>query len=99
MDRMYRIKRISDLKFQVFNPVFSFGFLSCLSCPSMLIFLLPEAIDRRFVMRTNLVRGVGGAFVALLILVLCLPVAQSQQRRKRTSRRVTHPVRSQTAPS
>src|SRR5947209_11166568 len=62
----------------------------------MLIFLLTEAVDRRSVMRTNLVRGVGGAFIALLILVLCLPVAQSQ-RRKRTSRRVTHPVRSQSA--
>ena len=49
-------------------------------------------------MRANLVRGVGGAFLALLVIASCLTVAQSQQRRKRTSRRVTHPVRVQPTP-
>ena len=49
-------------------------------------------------MRANLVRGVGGAFLAFLVLVSCLTVAQSQQRRKRASRRVTHPVRTQPTP-
>ena len=49
-------------------------------------------------MRANLVRGIGGAFLALLVLVSCLTVAQSQQRRKRASRRVTHPVRTQPTP-
>jgi chromosome segregation ATPase len=40
------------------------------------------------------------ATLALLVgSLMFLQVAQSQQRRKRTSRRVTHPVRSQTAPS
>jgi outer membrane murein-binding lipoprotein Lpp len=45
-------------------------------------------------MRTNLVRGFGVALVAFVILVLCIPDAQSQ-RRKRTSRRASHPVRTQ----
>ncbi|HZT61151.1 MAG TPA: hypothetical protein VFA21_21270 [Pyrinomonadaceae bacterium] len=49
-------------------------------------------------MRANLVRGVGVAFAAILILVLFLPVAQSRQRR-RTSRRVTHPARAQATPT
>src|SRR5437764_7763842 len=55
-------------------------------------------IYRRLVMRANLVRGVGGTFLALLVIASCLTVAQSQQRRKRTSRRVTHPVRVQPTP-
>ena len=49
-------------------------------------------------MRANLVRGIGGAFLALLVLVSCLTVAQSQQRRRRASRRVAHPVRTQPTP-
>jgi chromosome segregation ATPase len=43
-------------------------------------------------MRANLVRGFGGAVLALLFIVLCMPAAHSQQR-KRTSRRATHPAR------
>ena len=46
-------------------------------------------------MRANLVRVFGGAVLALLFIVLLLPVAHSQQRRKRTSRRTTHPTRPQ----
>ena len=49
-------------------------------------------------MRANLVRGIGGAFLALLVLVSCLTVAQSQQRRRRASRRVAHPVRTRPTP-
>ena len=47
-------------------------------------------------MRANLARAFGGALVAVLFLILCMPDAQSQ-RRRRTSRRATHPVRSQPA--
>ncbi|MDQ3919703.1 MAG: hypothetical protein M3348_14640 [Acidobacteriota bacterium] len=46
-------------------------------------------------MRANLVRVFGGAVLALLFIALLLPVAHSQQRRKRTSRRTTHPTRPQ----
>src|SRR5947209_3979336 len=45
-------------------------------------------------MRANLVRGFGGAVLALLVIVLRMSVAHSQQRR-RTSRRATHPARPQ----
>ena len=45
-------------------------------------------------------KSVFGAALALLAAAfLFLPAAQSQQRRKRTSRRVTHPVRAQPAPT
>ena len=45
-------------------------------------------------------KSVFGAALALLAAAcLFLPVAQSQQRRKRTSRRVTHPVRAQPVPT
>jgi predicted nucleic acid-binding Zn-ribbon protein len=46
-------------------------------------------------MRANLVRGFGGAVLAFLVTVPCMSVAHSQQKRKRTSRRVTHPSRPQ----
>jgi outer membrane murein-binding lipoprotein Lpp len=46
-------------------------------------------------MRANLVRVFGGAVLALLVIVLLLPVAHSQQRRKRTSRHAAHPTRPQ----
>ena len=45
-------------------------------------------------MRANLVRGFGGAVLALFVIVLCMTAAHSQQR-KRTSRRATHPARPQ----
>ena len=50
-------------------------------------------------MRSNLARSFGGVVLGLLILLLCMPAAQSQQRRKRTSRRVTHPVSARPAPT
>jgi outer membrane murein-binding lipoprotein Lpp len=46
-------------------------------------------------MRANLVRGLGGAVLALLVIVSCVPDAHSQQKRRRTSRRVSHPARPQ----
>src|SRR5437763_2197978 len=55
-------------------------------------FRIHHSICRRVEMRANLVRGFGGAVLALLVIVLCMSVAHSQQR-KRTSRRVTHPAR------
>jgi outer membrane murein-binding lipoprotein Lpp len=43
-------------------------------------------------MKTRLVRCLAGSMLAIMVFVLCLPDAQSQQRR-RTSRRTTHPAR------
>lgn len=49
-------------------------------------------------MRANLVQSFGVAMLTLVVLVLCMPAAQSQQR-KRTSRRVTNPARTQPTPA
>jgi outer membrane murein-binding lipoprotein Lpp len=49
-------------------------------------------------MKTRLGRRLAASLMLIMVFVLCLPEAQSQQRR-RTSRRATHPARTQRVPA